>query len=64
MIRPRNATVDEVLTKHTREQYDLLRSTSQSEDTEHLEELSSHYDAIYVHPVRSTQSTYHLKIIW
>lgn len=37
--------------KHTQETIDLLKSTDGSQDIEHLEKLSSNYDAIYFHPV-------------
>lgn len=51
MIEPRMATEEEILTKHTPEQVEILRGTKGSEDLERLEELSSHYDAVFVHPV-------------
>lgn len=50
-LSPRDATVDEILTKHTKEHYDLLKTTSQCSNDEKLEELSSKFDAIYIHPV-------------
>ncbi|XP_062539549.1 histone deacetylase 6 isoform X1 [Armigeres subalbatus] len=49
-IAPRMATEEEILTKHTPEQVEILRRTKGSENLEQLEELSSHYDAIFVHP--------------
>ncbi|XP_062700271.1 histone deacetylase 6 isoform X2 [Aedes albopictus] len=49
-VEPRMATEEEILTKHTPEQVEILRRTKGSEDLERLEELSSRYDAIYVHP--------------
>lgn len=51
----REATLDEILTLHTQEHVDILRATENSQDVVALEELSSRYDAIYVHPV-SNQS--------
>lgn len=50
-IESRPGTVEEVLLKHTQAHFDLLESTSQSNDEEHLEDLSSRFDAIYLHPV-------------
>lgn len=49
-LSPRMATVDEVLMKHTQDQFDLLKSTSGSENEEKLEDLSANYDAIFIHP--------------
>lgn len=66
-LSPRDATVDEILTKHTKEHYDLLKTTSDCSNEEKLEELSSKFDAIYIHPVsRMKQTTNHsesLKIV-
>lgn len=50
-IRSRPATIDEILLKHTQQQYDILKETENESDENKLEELSSHYDAIYIHPV-------------
>lgn len=50
-ICPRPGTQQEILLKHTQEQYDILKATEQETDELKLEELSSHYDAIYIHPV-------------
>lgn len=50
-LTPRDGTANEILTKHTKEHYDLLKTTSQCTDEEKLEELSSKFDAIYIHPV-------------
>lgn len=50
-ISSRSATIDEILIKHTKEHYDVLKATSHSTDNEQLEDLSSRYDAIYIHPV-------------
>lgn len=49
-IKSRFATIDEILLKHTIEQYDILEATSRNNKTIELEDLSSHYDAIYIHP--------------
>lgn len=51
-IESRPATLPEILTKHTQEQYDILKATENQTDETNLEEISSHYDAIYIHPVR------------
>lgn len=50
-IESRPGTLDEILLKHTQEQYDILKATENETDEPTLEELSSHYDAIYIHPV-------------
>lgn len=50
-INSRQATLDEILLKHTKEQYDILEATSNETNEIKLEELSSHYDGIYIHPV-------------
>lgn len=50
-IDSRPGTLDEILKKHTQEQYDILKATENEFDEPKLEELSSHYDAIYIHPV-------------
>lgn len=44
------ATKDEILLNHTEEHYQSLAATQGSKDNENLENLSSHYDAIYIHP--------------
>ncbi|XP_040173259.1 histone deacetylase 6 isoform X2 [Anopheles arabiensis] len=49
-IAPRPATRAELLTKHTAEQIELLAQTHGSQDEPELERLSSHYDAIFIHP--------------
>lgn len=50
-ISPREATEEELLTKHTPEQIEILKATENSSDLQYLENLSSKYDAIYIHPV-------------
>lgn len=47
---PRMATKEEIMTVHTEDVYDLLKKTKGSTDEAQLEEMSSHYDAIYIHP--------------
>ncbi|XP_031628963.1 histone deacetylase 6 isoform X2 [Contarinia nasturtii] len=49
-IESRLGTVDEILTQHTQGQYDILKATENETNESKLEELSSHYDAIYIHP--------------
>lgn len=49
-LKPRMATKDEVLTVHTEDLYKLLESTKNYHDEPKMEDLSSHYDAIYIHP--------------
>lgn len=51
LINSRPATLEEILTKHTQEQYDILKATDNETDETTLEELSSHYHGIYFHPV-------------
>lgn len=50
ILEPRMATEAEILTKHSQEQIDILREAVQSSTTDALENLSSRYDAIYIHP--------------
>lgn len=49
-LKPRLATKEEVLTVHTEKHFALLEATKAVKDEAHLEELSSNYDAIYIHP--------------
>lgn len=49
-IETRQATEEEILSKHTAEHINLLESTENFNDNE-LEHVSSKYDSIYVHPV-------------
>lgn len=37
--------------KHTQEHFDILKATDGEENEDLLEDLSSKYDAIYIHPV-------------
>jgi histone deacetylase 6 len=57
-LKPRLATKDEILLVHTEKHYELLKSTSGCADEDQLEDLSSHYDAIYIHP-----TTFHLSLL-
>lgn len=49
-IETRQATKDELLSKHTTEHIELLKNTESYNDIE-LEQLSSKYDSVYIHPV-------------
>jgi len=49
-ISSRQATKEELLSKHTAEHIDLLKSTEHYSDKQ-LEQLSSRYDSIYLHNV-------------
>lgn len=62
-IEPRMATQAELLSKHTPEQVEKLKATSGSADVEALEELSSHYDAVFIHPVSTILSTVLIKLL-
>ena len=57
-IEPREATEKELLMKHTLEQIEILKATDQCNDEEFLEELSSRFDAIYIHPVSVAQNCF------
>jgi histone deacetylase 6 len=50
-VEPREATEKEILMQHSVEQLNILKATRECKDEEVLEELSSRYDAIYIHPV-------------
>ncbi|CAH2102127.1 unnamed protein product [Euphydryas editha] len=50
VITPRAATKEELHTLHSPTVYDMLEKTHKNNDIEYLEELSSKYDAIYIHP--------------
>lgn len=49
-IKTRQATKEEILSKHTAEHINLLEST-ENFNSNKLEHVSSKYDSIYVHPV-------------
>lgn len=46
----RSATKAEIVNVHDEDLYDLIESTSEETDEGILEEYSSNYDAVYVHP--------------
>jgi len=50
-VEPREATEKEILMQHSVEQIEILKATRECKDEEFLEDLSSRYDAIYIHPV-------------
>lgn len=50
-VEPREATEKEILVQHSVEQIEILKATMECKDEELLEDLSSRYDAIYIHPV-------------
>lgn len=54
-IDTRQATKEELLTIHTADHIHFLEITENSSDNE-LEHISSKYDSIYIHPVRSNKS--------
>ncbi|XP_017852625.1 histone deacetylase 6 isoform X2 [Drosophila busckii] len=54
----RVASKAEILKLHSDEHYDRLESTAGVQDPDAMEELSSHYDAIYIHP-----STFKLSLL-
>ncbi|XP_011060052.1 PREDICTED: histone deacetylase 6 isoform X1 [Acromyrmex echinatior] len=58
LIEPRRATENELLSKHSQKQIDILKATDDSMDSENLELLSSKYDCVYIHP-----STYRLSLL-
>ncbi|XP_055712134.1 histone deacetylase 6 isoform X2 [Phlebotomus papatasi] len=49
-IDPKPATKEQILLKHTEEHFEILKKTSGSHDEVALEDLSSRFDAIYIHP--------------
>ncbi|XP_046383461.1 histone deacetylase 6 isoform X1 [Ischnura elegans] len=49
-LSPREATKEEILSLHSKSHLEKLASTAGCEDADLLEKLSSHYDAIYLHP--------------
>ncbi|KAH8247955.1 hypothetical protein KR038_010868 [Drosophila bunnanda] len=54
----RAATKEEVLRLHTEEHFERLKQTAGIRDDERMEELSSRYDSIYIHP-----STFELSLL-
>jgi histone deacetylase 6 len=57
-IVPRYAMKDEVLSIHTEEHFNKLESICEVDDVSKMEEFSSNYDAVYIHP-----STYQLSLL-
>ncbi|XP_057378320.1 histone deacetylase 6-like [Daphnia carinata] len=57
-IKPRAATKEELLMVHTPEMISILKNTAGFSDEEALEQLSSKYDFLYIHP-----STYDLSLL-
>lgn len=51
VLSPVSASKEEVLRLHSEDLYKLLLKTSELANEEDLEELSSRYDSIYLHPV-------------
>lgn len=51
-LEPFSASNDDILAIHTEKLINLLKSTDKSENWDELEEISSKYDAVYIHPVR------------
>ncbi|XP_052750216.1 histone deacetylase 6 isoform X2 [Galleria mellonella] len=49
-FKPRAATKDELNVLHSPSVYEMLETTHDNNDLEYLEDLSSRYDAIYIHP--------------
>ncbi|XP_070074297.1 histone deacetylase 6 isoform X4 [Drosophila takahashii] len=54
----RSATKEEILRLHTEEHFERLKQTSGIRDDERMEDLSSRYDSIYIHP-----STFELSLL-
>ncbi|XP_017050819.1 histone deacetylase 6 isoform X3 [Drosophila ficusphila] len=54
----RSATKEEILRLHSEEHFDRLKQTSGVRDDERMEELSSRYDSVYIHP-----STFELSLL-
>lgn len=50
-VEPRRATENELLSKHSQKQIDILKAMDGSMDSENLELLSSKYDCVFIHPV-------------
>ncbi|XP_045775789.1 histone deacetylase 6 isoform X1 [Maniola jurtina] len=55
---PRAATKEELHTLHSPSIHEMLEATHQNQDEQFLEDLSSKYDAVYIHP-----STHELALI-
>lgn len=65
-LMPRSATLDEILLKHTQQHFDTLKATDREVNEDKLENLSSKYDAIYLHPVsqRWPEPVGQLRYVW
>lgn len=50
-IKSRPGTPQEILLKHTQQQYDTLKAMDNETNEKKLEDLSAKYHGIYVHPV-------------
>ncbi|CAG4954053.1 unnamed protein product [Colias eurytheme] len=57
-ICPRPATEDEIYELHDTSVYEMLEKTHKNNNLEYLEELSSRFDAVYIHP-----STHELSLL-
>ncbi|XP_052850338.1 histone deacetylase 6 isoform X2 [Drosophila gunungcola] len=57
-LSSRSATKKEILRLHTEEHFELLKQTAGIRDDERMEELSSRYDSVYIHP-----STFELSLL-
>jgi len=51
LINPREAAEKELLKLHSSEMITKLKATENVVDQEQLEEISSNYDFLYLHPV-------------
>uniref|UniRef100_A0A1B0FAE5 Protein deacetylase HDAC6 n=1 Tax=Glossina morsitans morsitans TaxID=37546 RepID=A0A1B0FAE5_GLOMM len=58
LLSSRRATKDEVMLLHSEEHYKLLEQTSDDRDETKMEDLSSKFDSIYIHP-----STFELSLL-
>ena len=52
-IEPRNVTDEELLKLHVPEMISILKGTDGCTDEQLLEELSSRYDFLFIHPVNA-----------
>ncbi|KOB70092.1 putative histone deacetylase hda2, partial [Operophtera brumata] len=58
---PRAATKDELCVLHSPSVYEMMEATHQNQDLAYLEEISSKYDAVYIHPSTGTCTTDRLR---
>lgn len=54
ILPSRKATKDEIMLLHSDEHYKLLEKTSGINDDTKMEDLSSQFDSVYIHPVSFT----------